>query len=174
MTSADVKSQILAAAQKYGVDPTLALAVAAHESGFNPTATHQNSNGTTDWGVFQLNDTTVRTLNVSDPLDPSQNIDAGVRLLGMLSNQYSGDLQKTLWAYSAGAGSVASGKMPASVPSYIDWVTNYMAQNQVQSPEGSGDMTDTQAGIFDSIDPLTLAIGGALLLVFAGWYKGRG
>lgn len=140
-----IQQQIIAAANQYGVDPNLALAIAAHESGFNPNAVNRaNANGTTDWGVMQLNDTTVQTLGVSNPLDPTENIDAGMRLLSQLSQKYNGDTAKILWAYNAGSGSVASGNMPSAVGNYIDWVDNYMATT---SPEIVGTLAPDLASV---------------------------
>ncbi len=111
---------ITAAANQYGVPPSLALAVAQTESGFNPNAVSPtNANGTQDYGLFQINSSNLSSLGVSDPLDPQANIDAGVSLLASLYNQYGGDPTQTLWAYNAGPGSVASGNMPTSTQSYI-------------------------------------------------------
>lgn len=169
-----IQDMIRASALKYGVDPNLALAIAAHESNFNPSAVSPvNRNGTRDWGVMQLNDLTIQQFGVSNPLDPQQNIDTGVRLLAQLSGQYSGDLTKTLWAYNAGSGSVASGTMPVGVQGYIDWVKNYMGATD--QPVDSGDGADTQpADTFDIVGvrvPVNaVALGAAALGVALLWW----
>jgi soluble lytic murein transglycosylase-like protein len=135
-----IQDMIRSAALKYNVDPNLAIAVAAHESNFNPNAINSaNRNGTKDWGVMQLNDLTVKQFGVQNPLDPVENIDAGVKLLGQLSSKYSGDTTNILWAYNAGSGSVSKGVMPSGVQSYIDWVNNYMGV----SPDPSTAVVDT-------------------------------
>lgn len=95
---AQIQAMIVAAANQYGVPPSVALGVAAHESGFNPNATNVNTNGTTDYGVMQLNSTTVQTLGVANPMDPQQNIDAGVSLLGQYLTQYGGNVQQVVMA----------------------------------------------------------------------------
>ena len=124
-----IRQMVIASAVRQGVDPNLALAVATHESSLNPNAVNHNTNGTTDWGVMQLNDTTVQTLGVVNPTDPQQNIDAGVGLLAHYDQVYNGDQSKILWAYAAGPGSVQRGSMPSSVQSYIGWVDNWIYTN---------------------------------------------
>lgn len=47
---------IKCAAQKFGVDPDLALAVAKCESGLNPKARNVNKTGSVDRGLYQIND----------------------------------------------------------------------------------------------------------------------
>ena len=49
------QSAILDASHKYGVPPNILAGLLAHESGFNPTATNHDSNGTVDRGIAQLN-----------------------------------------------------------------------------------------------------------------------
>src|SRR5215470_7097611 len=118
MTKPEVQQLIIAKAAQYGVPAQIALGVAAHESGFNDQAVNRsNPNGTTDWGVMQLNDTTVQTMGVSNPLDATQNVDAGVRLLASLLARYSGDTYKALWAYASGPGNVGPGKTPNTIAS---------------------------------------------------------
>jgi soluble lytic murein transglycosylase-like protein len=97
----DVQSTITAAAAKYGVDPSLALAVAQQESGFNPSAV--SSAGAV--GVMQLMPATAAQFG-ADPYDPAQNIDAGVHYLSNLLHQFGGDVSLALAAYNSGPGTV--------------------------------------------------------------------
>jgi soluble lytic murein transglycosylase-like protein len=131
-----VANMVVAAADQYGVPPDLALAIASHESGFNPNATNLNTNGTTDYGVMQLNTTTVQTLGVANPLDAQENIDAGVALLAKYYQQYNGDEVSVLQAYAAGPGSV--GTEGAGTSDFIAYVQNYTPQAGIDLSGGTG------------------------------------
>ena len=129
-----IEAAVAEAAGRFGIPRELALAVAKHESGFNPNATNRNANGTTDWGVMQLNDKTIQTLGVRNPLDARENIEAGVGLLARLFDKYHGDQMKVLSAYSAGEGRVDRSRsfedMPAitrkAVPEILQIEQQYM------------------------------------------------
>ncbi len=144
-TPSQIQAMIVAQANAAGVPPQIALGVAAHESGFNPSATNVNTNGTTDYGVMQLNSTTVQTLGVSDPLDPSQNIDAGVGLLASYYAKY-GDWNTALQAYAAGPGSV--GSTPSSnVSSFINYVTGYTPPSGLDTSGGGSSFDFSTLGL---------------------------
>ena len=78
-------------------------------------------------GLMQLMPSTARQLNVKNPFDPEQNVDAGVRHLKQLLESYGGDIKLTLAAYNAGAGAVArSSGVPhfAETQNYVRRITN--------------------------------------------------
>jgi hypothetical protein len=137
-SQSQVAQMVVQAANQYGVPPNLALGIASHESGFNPNATNVNTNGTTDYGVMQLNSTTVQTLGVSNPLDPQQNIDAGVQLLASYLTKYNGNSAQALQAYASGPGSLSS-PPNSTASSFISYVQNYTP------PSGLVDLTDTSS-----------------------------
>lgn len=104
----NIKQLIEAAARETGLDPALLAAVASVESGFNPKAVSPKG----AMGVMQLIPTTARSLGVSDPFDPAQNIRAGARYLRSLLDRF-GDLELALAAYNAGPNAVeAYGGVP--------------------------------------------------------------
>lgn len=96
--STSVQSLIVQAAQSGDVDPTLALAVAQHESGLNQSAVGTSG----EQGVFQIMPSTAQDLGI-DPTNLQENIAGGTALLSQLLAQFGGDHAKALAAYNCGA-----------------------------------------------------------------------
>src|SRR5271156_3099401 len=122
-TAVDIDSAIEVAAARHNVDPNLVRAVVKVESNFNPNAVSRKG----AMGLMQLMPSTARQLNVKNPFDPAQNVDAGVRHLKQLLENYGGDIKLTLAAYNAGAGAVArSSGVPryAETQNYVRRITN--------------------------------------------------
>jgi soluble lytic murein transglycosylase-like protein len=122
-TPMDVDTAIEQAAARHNVDPNLVRAVVKVESNFNPNAVSRKG----AMGLMQLMPSTARQLNVKNPFDPEQNVEAGVRHLKKLLESYGGDIKLTLAAYNAGAGAVArSSGVPhyAETQSYVRRITN--------------------------------------------------
>jgi soluble lytic murein transglycosylase-like protein len=132
-TAADIDNAIQQAAARHNVDPNLVRAVVKVESNFNPNAVSRKG----AMGLMQLMPSTARQLNVTNPFDPEQNVDAGVRHLKQLLESYGGDVTLTLAAYNAGAGAVArSSGVPryAETQNYVRRITNLYYRGSGANP----------------------------------------
>lgn len=91
-------SEINKASRRFGVDSSLVKAVIAVESDFNPKAVSKKGAK----GLMQIMPGNYKSLSISDPFDPSQNIMGGTLYLKRLFVRYNGKLPLVLAAYNAG------------------------------------------------------------------------
>jgi SLT domain-containing protein len=132
----EIDASIVMAAARHNVDPNLVRAVVKVESNFNSNAVSRKG----AMGLMQLMPSTARSLNVKNPFDPDQNVDAGVRHLKHLLENYGGDVNLTLAAYNAGSGAVArSSGIPhfAETQNYVRRITNLYYGGFELSPSGA-------------------------------------
>ena len=101
-TKDQVVARITAEAQRQGVDPKLALAVATQESSLNPTKVGDNGNSL---GLFQLQRAAAIDAGI-DPArrgEPEENIRGGVTYLKQKLQQSGGNVDQALSRYNRGS-----------------------------------------------------------------------
>ncbi len=106
-SKAQVRQMVAGTARKHGVDPSLAVAVAYHESGFQQRVV----SGVDAIGVMQVLPSTGRVLGQQhgrtfDLLDAQDNVTAGVLLLRQLTRSTGSD-DAALAGYYQGLGSIS-------------------------------------------------------------------
>lgn len=101
-----------------GVDPNLAKAIMAQESGGNPNATSRLTKYGTAKGLMQMIDPTASSMGVANSYDPEQNIMGGVKYLHQLSDTFGGDQAKIIAAYNAGPTAI---KKYGGIPPYAGY-----------------------------------------------------
>ncbi len=113
------EKEILAAAKKWSIKPSLIKAIIHAESSFKPDVV--SSAGAQ--GLMQLMPSTQKTYDVTNPFDPKQNIQGGTAYLKHLLNTYNNNVRISLAAYNAGE--TAVNKYNKNVPPYEE-TKNYI------------------------------------------------
>ncbi len=116
--------------QKYEVDFALIKAIIRAESGFNPIAVSRKGAR----GLMQLMPETASRVNVSNPFNPRENIEGGVRHFKYLLSLFNNDLRLSLAAYNAGENLVAQ---LGDIPPYretIDYVQKVLGYYRSYKP----------------------------------------
>jgi len=132
----DIDAMISAVATRYGMSVDLIAAVIEAESEFNPRAVSR----TGARGLMQLMPETAALLGVSDPFDPLENIEGGVRHLCSLMDRFNGNLPLALAAYNAGERAVIRhGGIPpyGETRQYVTRILRKLAGDEAKTSEPS-------------------------------------
>lgn len=136
VSSAQIDRYINDAAARHHVDPNLVRALVKVESNFNPRAVSRKG----AMGLMQLMPATARMYAVRNPFDAAQNVDAGVRHLKGLLDNFKGDVRLSLAAYNAGEGAVQrNGGIPpyTETRNYVKRITNLMGDSAMHITSAS-------------------------------------
>jgi soluble lytic murein transglycosylase-like protein len=136
VTAAEIDKVIEAAAARHSVDANLVRAIVKVESNYNPRAiSHKGA-----LGLMQLMPGTARDLKVTQPFDPAQNVEGGVRHLKGLLETFDGNVELSLAAYNAGAAAVRRNRgVPpyTETRNYVRKITNLYGNGSGHGPEYS-------------------------------------
>lgn len=103
--SYDIRLHLKTKCEKHGVNVREAVAIMLTENPtVNPKLVHRNKDGTSDTGLFQINDChkkEFRNMGFNDLTDPKQNISYGIYFLSTL-DRHEGELKYI--AYNCGEG----------------------------------------------------------------------
>ncbi|MDR3764865.1 MAG: transglycosylase SLT domain-containing protein [Acidobacteriota bacterium] len=128
VSSSEIDKFIAEAAARHKVDPNLVRAVIKVESNYNPRALSNKG----AMGLMQLMPATARMYDVRNPFDAHENVEAGVRHLKGLLQNFNGNVPLTLAAYNAGEGAV---QRNGGIPPYTE-TRNYV--HRITSLMGNG------------------------------------
>lgn len=169
--SLSVANMIVQEANAQGVDPNLALQVAATESNFDQSAVSPKG----AVGVFQLMPSSFPGVNI---YDLATNIRTGIGYLRELIGQYGGNLQEVLAAYNWGPGNLQNAQAsagsdwlsvaPAETQSYVSKILNSLGQSVSSAAEslfGAPISLLPSTSVADAVQPGIASAGGALLLL---------
>jgi soluble lytic murein transglycosylase-like protein len=125
LSETEIDKMIDEVSQTEHVDAAVIREVARQESRLRPCAVSPKGAE----GLMQLMPATQAQLQVRDPFDPRQSLQAGARLLKQLLDRYHGDLPLALSAYNAGAGKVDnSGGVPniTETKNYVEAILGHL------------------------------------------------
>lgn len=141
-------------ARWYGVDPLLIKAMIKVESDFNPDAVSPQG----AMGIMQLMPGTAERIGVTNPFDPVENIEGGIKYFNILMGMFNNNITLAIAGYNSGENAVI--KYGYKIPPYdetIEYVNrvyahyDYLKKTPIERNIASmiareSDRTDSSAG----------------------------
>ncbi len=113
---------INSAAENSGVVPAVMASIFFSESGFNPGAKNQNSDGSWDVGIAQLNSNAHPNVTQEQALDPVFSIVYATKIIKQNLKTFEGDYAKAIVAYNRGVNRVKSKDIDTLGKQYLNKV----------------------------------------------------
>ena len=120
----DIALAILDSADEFDIPVSLAFALAHTESSYKATAVHRNTNGSTDRGLFQLNNNSFPNLKEDDFYNPKISAYYGMSHLRFCLNTAGNEIA-ALAMYNAGTNKVRNNNTPQRTLNYISQIESY-------------------------------------------------
>lgn len=157
MSKADIQRLVIQYANKYGIDPSIMLALIEDESGFNPNAKNNNPRENSI-GLGQIN--LKAHPDYKGGTDPNANLDYATRLMANLLQRTGGDVEAAVAAYKGGFGGRNTDEARQLARRALGRRNKYMsvANNAAQVPQNLATSTAAPSTIgVSSINPAALA-----------------
>lgn len=120
--------KIATKAKEMGIPPSLAIAIAYHESRLNPDVARGKSG---EFGIMQVMPATGKSMGFTnkDLGDPDKNIEAGLKYLKQNLDAFGGDRKMATVGYNAGTDSpfFSGGDLPKTTEEYVKAMKGYGA-----------------------------------------------
>jgi hypothetical protein len=145
------------AAAQLGLPVDVVAAQIQTESGFNPDATSP----TGAQGLAQFEPGTWATYGTGSPTDPTAAMNAYVKYMSVLLQQFGGNVQNALAAYNAGPGNISAGM------GYATGILSEAGQGSNITASGGTGTTGTASAASSPQTSQTVAEGGGSTCAFA-------
>jgi hypothetical protein len=123
--------KIATKAKEMGIPPSLAIAIAYHESRLNPDVARGKSG---EFGIMQVMPATGKGMGYTnkDLSDPDKNIEAGLKYLKQNLDAFGGDQKMATVGYNAGTDSpfFSGGDLPKTTEEYVKAMKGYGAYDE--------------------------------------------
>ncbi len=144
--------QIVSAAQRHGLDPSLLAAVAAQETGGPGRNGGANivGDGGHGRGLFQIDDRWHDFARSPAAMDPAKNADYAAGMLSGLLSRYGGDARRALSAYNAGSPGATGTRTTwgdGQTLGYADSVLRHYAQITGHTEDARADQAETAGNV---------------------------
>ena len=146
--------KIATKAKEMGIPPSLAIAIAYHESRLNPDVARGKSG---EFGIMQVMPATGKSMGFTnkDLGDPDKNIEAGLKYLKQNLDAFGGDPKMATVGYNAGTDSpfFSGGDLPKITEEYVKAMKSYGAYDEEAAPPAVSGLDKAKQFLFGGSPP---------------------